>query len=191
MKDTLSVIAGIIFLIGFAPYITAVLRKKARPVKVTWFIWASLDCITLVGMYAKEAVNGQIFFATIGATIVFILSVKFGMPGWTKADKWCLVGGIFGIILWILFDNPVFAIVVSLVVGFIGSIPTFVSAWDNPSNEDRTAWTIFFISCVVAMIAIPQWTLEDAAQPITFTIIETTMMYILYVRPRQLVQRTV
>jgi hypothetical protein len=77
-------------------------------------------------------------------------------------------------------------IVTSQIVCFLGSIPTFVSAWEDPSKEDKTAWTIFWISCVCAVLAIPAWTLADALQPLNFFAIQSVMMLILFVRPKLL-----
>ncbi len=184
MKDTLSVIAGLLFVAGFVPYIRAILRKETKPAKASWIIWASLDTITIAGMYAKESVNGQILGAIAGAWVIVALALKFGTPGWTKIDKFCLGGAVLGIALWQVFSNPVLGIMTSLSVVFLGSIPTFTSAWKDPSRENKLAWTIFWISCVCAVIAIPQWTMADAAQPLTFFAIETIMMYILFIRPR-------
>jgi hypothetical protein len=181
MKEPLSVIAGLLFVIAFVPYILAIVRKTARPAKASWISWATLDTITLAGMFAKDTLNGQIIGAVAGAWIVAILSMRFGTPGWTKLDKFCLAGAVLGIALWAIFKNPVLGIITSLCVVFIGSIPTFVSAWKNPKNENRIAWTIFWISCVAAFFGIPKWTLADASQPITFLSIETIMMFLLYV----------
>jgi hypothetical protein len=136
-------------------------------------------------MIAKKTVNGQIVGAVIGAWVVGILAMKFGTPGWKKLDKFCLVGAVLGIVLWVIFKNPVFGIITSLGVVFIGAIPTFVAAWKRPQDENRTAWTIFWLSCVFAVIAIPRWTLEDAAQPLTFFLIESVMMYLLFLRRRR------
>jgi hypothetical protein len=180
----LSTVAGILFVIGFVPYIYSILRKATKPAKASWVIWASLDSITLAGMIAKDTINGQILGAVIGGWVVVIFALKYGIPGWTKLDKFCLGGAILGITLWQIFSNPIFGIMTSLNVVFLGSVPTFVSAWKDPSREDKLAWTIFWLSCVCAVIAIPHWTLEDAAQPITFFAIETIMMYILYFRAR-------
>ncbi len=187
MEDALSVIAGLLFIVGFVPYIYAIMRKGTKPAKASWIIWASLDSITITGMYFEDAVNGQITGAVVGAWVVVILALKHGTPGWTRLDKFCLIGAVLGIVLWQVFSNPVLGIMISLSVVFSGSIPTFVSAWKDPSREDKLAWTIFWISCVCAVIAIPQWTLADAAQPITFFVIETIMMFILYIRPRSLI----
>lgn len=183
VMETISTISGIVFIIGFFPYIRAILRGEAKPAKASWLIWASLDTITLAGMVAKGTLNGQIVGAVLGAWIVVVLALMKGTPGWTKLDKMCLSGAILGIALWMIFSDPVLGIMTSLSVVLIGSFPTFASASRDPSQENRSAWTLFWISCVLAVIAIPSWTLADAAQPIVFTIIESVMMYLLYIKP--------
>ncbi|HBO17111.1 MAG: hypothetical protein UR69_C0002G0235 [Candidatus Moranbacteria bacterium GW2011_GWE2_35_2-] len=184
LKSILSVISGVLFVAGFVPYIIAILRGETKPAKASWIIWASLDYIVLAGMIAEKTVNGQILGAVIGATIVIGLAMKYGASGWTRTDKFCLIGAMLGISLWMIFKNPTFGIMTSCIVAFIGSFPTFISAWKDPSKENRLAWTIFWISCVCAMIAIPRMTFADAAQPTTFFLIESVMMYILYFRAR-------
>lgn len=183
MKGMLSVAAGVLFVIAFVPYIRSILRKETKPAKASWIIWASLDYLVFAGMLAEHTVNGQILGAVIGATTVIGLAIKFGTPGWTNLDKFCLGGAVLGIALWKVFGNPTFGIVTACTVAFLGSIPTFVSAWKDPSRENKLAWTIFWVSCVCAVIAIPHWTLADAAQPIAFFAIESTMMCILLIRP--------
>ena len=182
VRSILSVLAGLLYVAAFVPYIRAILRKETQPAKASWIIWASLDTITLAGMLAKHTVNGLIVGALIGAWMVVILALKYGKSGWSRLDKFCLGGAVLGIVLWGISGNPTFGIVTSLSVVFLGSFPTFASAWNDPSKEDRTAWTIFFIACVVAMFAIPARTLADAAQPVTFLVIETIMVSILYWR---------
>lgn len=183
LRSILSVLAGLLYVAAFVPYIRAILRKETQPAKASWIIWASLDSITLAGMLAKHTVNGLIVCALIGAWMVAILALKYGKSGWSRLDKFSLGGAVLGVVLWGISGNPTFGIVTSLSVVFLGSFPTFASAWNDPSKEDRTAWTIFFISCVVAMFAIPARTLAEAAQPVTFLAIETIMVSILYCRP--------
>ena len=186
LKDILSLFAGVLHVAGFVPYVRAIVRKVTEPAKASWLIWATLDSITCAGMYAKHTLNGQIIGAGLGAWMVFVLVTKYGKPGWTRLDKFCLGGAVLGIALWKISGNPTFGIMTSLSVMFLGSFPTFASAWHDPSKEDRTAWTIFWISCVFAVIAIPAWTLADAAQPVIFSLIDSIVMFILYMRPRLL-----
>ena len=184
IKEVLSIIAGVLFLVAYLFYILAIVRGETKPSKATWIIWATLDTITLAGMYAKDAVNGQILGAVLGVWIVVVMAFRYGTPGWTRLDKFCLGGAVVGIVLWWMFSSPILGIVTSLSAVFLGSIPTFLSAWKDPSREDRTAWTIFWLSCVAAVIAVPQWTLADATQPITYFAVESIMMCILYFQLR-------
>ncbi|MFA6050511.1 MAG: hypothetical protein WC761_04930 [Candidatus Paceibacterota bacterium] len=191
MKDFLSLVAGVLFVIAFFPYGKAILSTKklpsghpdkVEPAKVSWIIWAVLDTLTLIGMWIKHAVNGQIIAAAFGAWVIVILAVKYGASKWTKLDKVCLCGAFTSIAL--MYVNPVFALVASLSATFVGAIPTFQSAWNNPAKEDKLAWTIFWVSCLIALCAVPQWTMADAGQPITFTLIETIIVLLLYIKVR-------
>jgi len=183
IQNTLSVIAGILFVAGFFPYVRAILAGTTKPAKASWIIWASLDTITIVGMFVQNSLNGQIIGAVVGAWIVAALSLKYGEKGWTWLDKFCLAGAVLGIVLWKLFSNPTLGIVVSNSVVFLGSIPTFVSAWKDPTKENKLGWTIFWLSCICAVLAIPKLTFDDATQPIVFCSTETIMMYLLFVKP--------
>lgn len=186
VKDILSILGGIFAIAGFVPYIRAIMLKQTKPAKASWVIWATLDTITFFGMYAKHSLNGQMIGIMAGVWIVVVAALKYGESGWTILDKSCLFGALVGIILWVAFDSPVLGIMISLGIIFLGSIPTFVSAWKDPSRENKLGWVIYWFSCVFTLAALPAWTLADAAQPIIFFLIETVMIYILFVRPRRL-----
>lgn len=186
----LSLIAGVLFLVAYVPYIRAILKGETKPAKASWVIWVVLDTITLAGMVAAGTVNGQSIGAVLGGYVVVCLSFRYGEKGWTKLDIICLVGAVCAIVFWMISGNPTVGIVISVIVVVIGAFPTMYSAWNDPSKEDTVAWTIFFLSCVVAMFAIPAWTLADAAQPVAFTLIETIMVFLLFVKPKKLLLRT-
>jgi hypothetical protein len=178
LKTTLSVISGILFLGAFIPYIKAILAG-AKPRKASWMIWGALDVITLAGMLASGTFNFQIAGAVVGATTVVVLSFKYGEPGWTMTDKLALTGAALGLVLWAVTRNPRVGLFVSLAVTLLGSIPTFENGWKTPEHEDLLAWSLYTISCFFALAAVPKWDLANAGQPITFTVIEVTMMVIL------------
>lgn len=182
MKSVLTIVAGVLFVLGFGPYIRAIVRRETVPSKTSWLIWASLDSITLVGMFFAGSMNGQIIGAVAGAWAIVVLAFNYGKSGWTRLDKFCLGGAVLGIVLWVTTSNPLFGIVISQSVVLLAALPTFVSAWKG--TEDRVAWTIFWLSCVCAMLAIPQWTFADAFQPSVFFAIETIVVAILYFKPR-------
>ncbi|MBI2055245.1 MAG: hypothetical protein HYT39_04120 [Candidatus Sungbacteria bacterium] len=181
MRWYLSQLSGIIFLAGFVPYIMAIVRRQAQPMKASWLIWMSLDGLTLAGMYAKHSVNGQIVGATMGAVVVFFLSLKYGKPGWTRVDQWSLVGAVIGIGLWWGFDSPVLGILMAQVTGLVGAIPTFVNVWRRPQDEPRFGWCFFWASCLPALLAIPAISWEHTIQPLGFLTGNSIMMYLLFI----------
>lgn len=189
----LQVVAGVLFIAAFVPYILAIWKtrhlpsghkNKAEPAKVSWIIWATLDSITFAGMIARHSVNGQIIGAIIGAWAVAFLAMKYGGKGYEIKDLLCLAGGGSGIVLWIKLSNPTLAIITSSLILFLGAIRTFENGYKHPEKENKIAWLLFWLSCVVAIIAVPHWDFDNAAQPVTFTVIETTMLYLLWLRPR-------
>lgn len=188
-QSPLSLLSGFLFLAAFAPYIWAILRDRhkpdgAKPMKISWLIWTGIDCLTLAGMLAKHAVNGSIVGAILGALVVVVLAFKYGNPGWTMLDKICLAGAVSGIILWQALGDANIGILVGLSALLVGAVPTMLSAWRNPGAENKAGWTIWFVGAVCAVIAIPHWTIADAAQPVVFLIVETVMVSILYLKPR-------
>jgi len=132
--------------------------------------------LAFAGMLAKHALNGQIIGAVAGGWFIVFLAIKYGTPGWAKLDKFCFIGAIIGIFLWLAFKEPLFGIIVSQAVIFTGSIPTFVSTWEDPSRENKLAWILYWLSCVSTLLSIEKWTMSSATQPITFFVVETIIL---------------
>lgn len=190
----MSVLSGIIFTIAFIPYIRAIWGTrhlppgtpgKAEPSKTSWIIWVSLDTIALAGMYVEHAQNYQILSAVILGWVVVFLALKYGTSEWTKFDVMNLVGAAAGVILWWIFRRATIAIVISMAVVFTGSFTTFEKAWKHPEKEDKLAWTLFWLSCLQMMAAVHEWTLAHATQPVTYFVIESIMMYLLFLKPKK------
>jgi hypothetical protein len=182
LRDISSAVAGALFLLAFIPYIRAILRGDTVPAKATWIIWAAIDTITLIGMAMSHALNGQIIGAVLGVWIVAILAIRKGSSGWTRLDMGCIAGAAVGLCL--MFVSPTYGMVTSLSVLLIGSIPTFVHGYLDPAKENRTAWMLYFLSCLFALGGISQWDVQHAAQPLVFFVTETVMVYMTWVRPR-------
>ena len=182
LRIVLLALSGILFVLGYVPYILSIVRRKTTPSSATWLIWSSMDVITLVGMYVEHAANPLIIGATIGSVTVAILAFIYGTAGWNLLDKLCLGGAALSLFLWWLFQDPIYGIMTALGVNVIGAIPTFVSSWNDPSTENRTTWALFWTASLFGVLVVPAWTLADAAQPISFLAIQSCMIYLLFFR---------
>jgi hypothetical protein len=179
-----NILSGILFVAAFLPYVWAIVNHQTVPSPVSWAIWASVDTLALIAMKKEKALNGQIIGAVTGAWIITVLALVFGKLTMGSVEWVSIAGALLGIILWKMpGGNAIFAIICSQVTTFIGAIPTFVDAYRYPWQEDPLAWSIWFVSCIFALFAIRKWSLAKALQPITFTVIETTMVILVVVRP--------
>jgi hypothetical protein len=188
MTPYLEPLSAVLMIVGFVPYIWGILFGASRPVRATWILWASLDVLMCIGMYKTDSLNAQIIGATVGSVTTMFLSLRYGKPGWTKFEVGCLIAGINGIVLWIITSDPTIAVLIVGTVMFVAAIPTFQSAWENPWYENRWSWLLAFLSCVVFIPLLPpvnQWweQITKVLQPLVFIIVETIVMYLVWIRP--------
>ncbi len=176
-------IGGVLMCAALVRYAIPIIQKKTRPVIASWAIWAGLDALTALGMYKAGTLNPQIAAAAGGAGVILLLAIRFGKSGWTQIDKICFMVGLAAIAGWYFSGNPTVAVSLSLLAVLIGCIPTFVSAMEDASREDKLAWVLVGASSAFTVASITHWTFNDAAQPLTFLGSQAVMLWILYVHP--------
>ncbi len=181
IRTVLSILSGLLAALSYFPYGLAIWRKQTKPCRATWLIWSMLDIVIWLGMFAKNAQTIQMSVVAVGTLIIAILALRHGKPGWSRIDIFCMACSCVGIIL-LFLANPIVGLLVGLVVMVIGSIPTFISSWQDPTRENRTGWLLSWLSSFCATLAIPSLTIADAAQPITFLSMGSVMMYVLFLR---------
>lgn len=196
-KDTLSLLSGLLVITAFGPLIFAVIKRGYRPPKSSWIIWGVLDTIIGIGMYEKGTLNGQMIGALIGVWTAIGVMLKYGTPGWTKSEKTQMVIAALGVVLWQILGDSNIGIATGCGLLVFGAWATFEDAWHSPQGylgsenfTARLAWVLFWLSCLpqtMALGSISNWTFANAAQPMSFLLIESVMMYLIYIRAPQVV----
>ncbi len=135
-------------------------------------------------MKKEKALNGLITAGVVRAwTITFFALVFGGKPTMGSIEWVSIIGAVTGIVLWQVKGDAIYGIICSQIATFAGAFPTFVGGYMSPAQEDPFAWSIWFASCVCALLAIKKWNLANALQPLTWTSIETTMVFLVIIRP--------
>lgn len=177
--------AAVLGFVAFIPYIVSTLKGKSRPNRATWWIWTFLSLIISSSYFTVGATDSAwvtISFI-IGPFITAILSLKYGEGGLDRFDISCVAGAVCGAVLWWLFNAPLIALVLTIFIDGMGLLPTVKKAYFKPQSEDTLTWTIFFVSSVLNLFAIEQWTFEIAVYPVYIFILESLMMLLL-LKPR-------
>src|SRR3990167_10674293 len=181
LYEILGIIAGILALVGYIPYIYTTVRGKTRPNKATWIIWTVIGGL-IAFSYLFEGDKNTIWLPLgyfIGPLIVAILSFRFGYSEWTKLDIICLVVGGISIIPWIIADNAMFTLLINVFIDATGAIPTLVKTYREPETEDLTAWFIFFVANTLEIFAIEQWNLAALYPVYLFILAGLMVLFIL------------
>ncbi len=172
MPDIASIagkLAGIITLSAYAPYILSILQKETKPNRASWIIWAIVS--TIIALSYREAGASYAFLApvgyVIGSTIVFILSIRHGVGGWTPFDRKCLIGAAISLVVWRIFNSPMSALLINLFINLLGTLPTARKAWYQPETESKVFWSLVSLGSIVNLFAIEEWIFSMAVYPVS------------------------
>lgn len=167
IHETLGIIAGVLALIGYVPYIISIFAGKTRPNKATWIIWTLVGGL-LAFSYLAEGDRNAIWVPIgyfIGPLIVAILSFRYGYATWTKFDKICVVVALISIVPWVLSKDATFTLLINVFIDLAGALPTILKSYREPETEDFSAWFIFFVANTIEVFSISRWNIA-ATYPI-------------------------
>lgn len=166
-RNILISTSTILALSGYLLYLISILRGKAKPHRTTRLIIFIISSITTASLYAqgnRVAIWLSGVFA-ISSLVIFILSLKHGLGGFSKLDISCFVIALIGTGLWIYTKNPIIALIASIIADFTGYIPTIIKSYKLPSSE---VWYFFFIgalSALVNLLATKNWNIISFIYP--------------------------
>lgn len=185
MSNIFIIISSFLALISPLVYSHAILRGKAKPHRTTHFIFLLITALTTASLFVQ---GNKVAIWLAGATtfqsiIIFFLSIKYGMGGWSKTDILCLVMALLGIVLWQVTKNPVVALYFAISADFIGIIPTLVKTYHLPETEVWTFYTIDIFAALFSLFALSRWSLEEYSYPVYIMLINVVMTAFI-VRPK-------
>jgi len=174
--------AGAVAFAANIPYIYSIFKGKTKPNRATWWIWFVLGSIIAMGYYSVGARDTMWvpITAAIGPFIIALLSLKYGVGGWTRFDRGCIVGAALGLVLWALFNSPLVALLLLIFVDALGYLPTMRKILKEPDSEDRLAWSMFYLSAIINLFAVGTWTFEIAVYPIYIFLFNSVVMGLLF-----------
>jgi hypothetical protein len=155
-QEIAGILAGVLSLVGYIPYIYATVKGETRPNKATWMIWTLVGGLLAFSYLAQQGLSSSWlplgYF--VGPFIVAILSFWYGYSSWTKLDIICVIAAIISIVPWVLSDNATMTLLINLLIDSLGAIPTLIKTYHEPETEDLNAWLIFFIANTIQLFAV-------------------------------------
>ncbi len=181
------IISSLLMAINVIPYLIDVIKGNTKPKVVSWSIWALLELIALSAAIVERQYPTAILMlcAFISTSSVAILGWKYSeSKKLDKLDTICLIGAAVGILVWIFTDSPDLALTITVTIDFIGSVPTVVHSWRKPYEETAVTYVISFFAAIFTLLAVDSWRMTALAYPIFLTLLNFSLMTIIFVRKR-------
>jgi len=178
MKIIFIIISSILALISPLIYAKAIFKGEAKPHRTTRLILLIISSLATLSLFAQKD-TVAIWLAgvsTLQSILIFILSIKYGMGGWSKADLFCLVVACFGIVLWQTTKNPSLALYASIIADFIGMIPTLTKTFRFPETEVWLFYALDMCAAFLNLFAVKSFVVQQFSYPLYLIIVNLLMV---------------
>ena len=181
MQNVLIGISSILALVSYIVYAIAILKGEARPHRTTRFVLVGITCLASAALLASASTVAiwLIGAMTIGSVAIFLLSLKYGMGGFSKIDILCLYLSIAGIVFWKLTSNPLYGIIASIGADMTGQIPMLIKTYTYPESEVWTFYALDVLAAIASLLAIQQWSIQELSYPLYITLLDFTVVLLI------------
>lgn len=157
----------------YLPYIRDILRKTTKPERASWFIWTVLGSIAFFSQLAKGATNSLWLTGveTVGVTLIFLLSLPYGVGGLKKRDIIALIVAVFGLVLWLFTKDATYALFLTILVDGAGAILTVIKAYETPGSETLSTWLLAGIAGILSTLSVGSFNLILLSYPLYIIVI--------------------
>ncbi|MBV8802032.1 MAG: hypothetical protein JO131_03530 [Gammaproteobacteria bacterium] len=179
--ETAGIIAGILSLVGYIPYVFEAVKGVTRPNQATWIIWTLVGGLLAFSYLAEQGLSSSWlplgYF--VGPFIVACLTFYYGYAGWNKLDIICLVAALLSVIPWFFSKNSSYTLLINIFIDATGAIPTLIKTYHEPETEDFTAWLIFFIANTIQLFAVTRWNIASLYPIYLFLLAGSLVIFII------------
>ncbi len=191
IKFVFAVVATIIVVVAYYPYIRDIFLKKTRPHAYTWLIWAITQSTATAALWygGGNFAAMSLAISTLLVIFVFFLSFKYGTKNITKSDTVVLFATLMAIVVWWQLDSPLLAVLmVSAIDGLGGYIPTYRKSFAQPYSETPIFWLAMTLSGVLILSANAEYNLLTVTYIATLITANTILFFLILIRRRYVTQ---
>jgi hypothetical protein len=155
-RTLLGALALIVGVAGYVPYIRDTLKGTTKPHPFTYFIQALVGSISFAAQLAKDAGPGAwaMGIPVVLGIVTAGLSLTKGERSITRRDWYCLIAAFVAIGIWRLTSDPLYAVLIVMVVNTFAFIPTFRKAYWKPREETALSYSLGVMRSTISIPAL-------------------------------------
>lgn len=181
----LAVIAALLTLAGFIPYIISILNGQTRPHLYSWLIWAIATVVVGAAQWVSGGGAGALvtlFSGAITCFIVLLTWLRYDASHIKPVDAVFLVIAACALPAWLITDNPLTAVVMLTIVDIAGFGPTFRKSYHAPLGENLTLYYLVCVRNVIAAIALEYYSLTTLLFPLVIALANVVFIGLIHWR---------
>lgn len=191
MIQNVVFIGAIVQLVGISVYIREIIRGNTKPNKISWLMWAITPFIATAAAISDGVrwATLPVFMAGFTALLVFIISFVNPKAYWKLGtfDYICGACSILALALWAITNEPLVAIIFSILSYMFGAIPTITKAWRYPETESIWTYMAGLFNAVTCFFALKIFSFAELAFPV-YLVLESGLFVALIYRGQNLVR---
>lgn len=163
METYLPVLAILIPILVEGRYIYSIIKGETYPSFVSYLIFSVEMSVVFFSSYALGARDSLWIIGTftILHIITAIFAFRFGYVSFSRFNLLCLFSSFLGIALWILTNNPWYALGVQIAVDSLGYLVLARKLYLCPQTEDRITWGGSILAYCFNIVLISNWVPEE------------------------------
>lgn len=156
MIEVFAIASALILVAGAPPYLIDILKHKTKPERATWFIWSVLGTIAFISQFSLHGGWSLLFVGLdgLGSIVVFLLSLKYGVGGWTLLDKVALVVAAVGVTISLIAHSPIIALCGVVLADVSGVVLTIRKTFLDPYSETTITWFFIGTSALLGALSV-------------------------------------
>lgn len=178
MKNAFAVVAAILAIAGNLPYIHDAFVRRVKPHPFTWLVWSIVSAIVFFGQLAKGAGIGALpaGIAEIFTVVIFLFSLQYGFKYVKRVDVFFLAAALFGIVPWLIFDNPTTSVIIAVAIDLIAYVPTIRKTYHHPDTETPILYGSNILRHVLTLFSLQAYNIATTLHSISMIITNSIMV---------------
>lgn len=152
-----GVIASILSVIAFTPYVVNTAKGKTKPHPITWLVSTLVGLITTLVMFYSGGGAMSLFWLTVfipKPIIVFFAFKNGGKSYIQKKDIYRFILAMLALFAWFFVKNTNLSATLLVLTSLFGVWATVDKARSKPFEEGLSMWSIQVVSALFSIIAI-------------------------------------
>ncbi|MEI7709270.1 MAG: hypothetical protein WCI76_00980 [bacterium] len=184
IKNISGIVAILLTLVGYIPYIKDTIKGKTTPHAYTWFTFGLVTAFVFALQLRAGAGIGAFVTLVISISVfaIFFLSLFKGEKHITRFDKVFFVLALVALAFWVIVKQPIVSVVLLSAINILAFSPTIRKSWNNPFSETLSTYVVNASRYLLALLALEHYSIVTYLFPLSAMIVTFSFVVILVSR---------